>query len=72
MPKKFNHIKNKSQIVSNIEINELTFLAKLFFALAGMPYQMFFTAISVFTSVFLLEKAQLSPSKISVIIFVSR
>ncbi len=53
-------------------MNELTFLAKLFFAIAGMPYQMVFTAISVFASVFLLEKVQLSPNKISLILFVSR
>ncbi len=72
MPEDFNNIKAKAQKALNIEKNELTFVSKFFYGFAGMPYQMFFTAISVFTSVFLLEKAEISSANVSVILFISR
>lgn len=51
---------------------ELTLWSKICFASAGVPYQMYFSAISVFANVFLLEKAQLKPDKIGYILFISR
>ena len=52
--------------------NELTVFDKICFALAGLPYQMYFCAISVFVNVFLLERAKLSPSYTSYVLFISR
>lgn len=51
---------------------EFSFWSKMCFGIAGAPYQMYFSAISVFTTVFLLEKAQVPPGKVTWIIFVSR
>ena len=55
-----------------IEKSRLKFLTKISFALAGMPYQMTFCAISIFTQIFLLETAELPPQKVLYIIFISR
>ena len=55
-----------------IQKSRLKFLTKISFALAGMPYQMTFCAISIFTQIFLLETAQLPPEKVLYIIFISR
>lgn len=51
---------------------ELLLWPKICFAFAGMPYQIYFTAISVFLNVFLLEKAGLPPGKAALILFISR
>jgi hypothetical protein len=53
-------------------IEPLPLISKLSFALAGLPYQMFFCAIGVFSNVFLLETAKLPPEKTLYILFVSR
>lgn len=51
---------------------EFSFWSKMCFAIAGAPYQMYFSALSVFSTVFLLEKAMVPPGKVTWIIFVSR
>jgi hypothetical protein len=55
-------LSNEDNINSN---NNLPLSTKLIFAIAGAPYQMFFSAISVFSTVFLLEVANLPPAKTS-------
>ena len=45
--------------------NELTLFQKLCFAVAGLPYQVYFCVIGVFSTVYLLEYARLPPSKIT-------
>ena len=47
------------------EVNELTLFQKLVFAIAGAPYLMFFSAISVYITYFLLEEAKLPPGSVS-------
>lgn len=63
-----------SQNVVTIEIvdKKLSFFSKLCFAMAGMPYHMYFCAVSVFVTVFLLETADLPPAKLIYILFISR
>ena len=61
----FDNIKtNDNDNLSNAQ-NDLTLFTKLIFGIAGAPYQMFFSAISVFSTVFLLEVANLPPAKTS-------
>jgi len=57
---------------SETTIEPLPLISKLSFALAGMPYQMFFCAIGVFSNVFLLETAKIPPEKTLYILFISR
>lgn len=45
------------------ERNELSLWQKICFGAAGLPYQLYFCAISVFTTVYLLNTANLPPSK---------
>lgn len=54
------------------DADRLSFFAKFCFAIAGLPYQMYFCAISVFTTVFLLEVAKIPPNQTTYILFVSR
>ena len=56
------YLHNESNLNSH---NELKLFTKLIFGIAGAPYQMFFSAISVFSTVFLLEVANLPPAKTS-------
>lgn len=57
---------------SETAIEPLPLISKLSFALAGLPYQMFFCAIGVFSNVFLLETAKLPPEKTLYVLFISR
>jgi len=50
---------------SKTEINEVTWLTKIIYASTAGPSQMFLSAINVFSTVFLLESAQLSSAKLS-------
>ena len=43
--------------------NELSMFRKVCFAIAGMSFQVHFAAISVFSSVFLLDRVKLPPQK---------
>lgn len=43
--------------------NDLTRFQKICFGIAGLPYQAYFCAIGVFTTVYLLNKAGLPPNK---------
>ena len=52
--------------------DQLSLRSKLCFGIAGLPYQLYYCAISVFATVFLLEVAQIPPVKSSYILFVSR
>ncbi len=52
--------------------NQLSVWTKLCFAMGGMPYQMFFSAIGIFAQIFFLEVAELPPGKIIFVLFVSR
>ena len=54
------------------EEQELSFGSKICFGIAGLPYQLYYCAISVFATVFLLEVAKMPPVKSSYILFVSR
>jgi Na+/melibiose symporter-like transporter len=66
---------NKKDLLSNkniVENDALPFISKISFALAGVPFRMVFCAIGVFTNVFLLEVAKLSPEKAFYVLFVSR
>jgi Na+/melibiose symporter-like transporter len=54
------------------ENGELSFLSKVCFALPGLTYQMYFCAIGVFVTIFLLEKAKIGPEKVTFILFTSR
>ncbi len=60
---------NEKENVNIIEQDKLSLMSKIIFAVAGAPYQMFFSALSVFSTVFLLEVANLPPSKTSYINF---
>lgn len=53
---------SKKNIETTIE-NDLTRFQKICFGLAGLPYQAYFCAIGVFTTVFLLNNACLPPNK---------
>lgn len=50
-------------VKNNDEENDLKFFQKFFFGLAGLPFQAYFCAIGVFTTVYLLNKAGLPPEK---------
>ncbi|CAF0803858.1 unnamed protein product [Brachionus calyciflorus] len=52
--------------------NELSFFEKICFGVAGLPYQAYFCAIGVFTTVYLLNNAGLPPKKTTYILFISR
>lgn len=52
--------------------SDLSLKAKLCFAAAGLPFQMYFCAISIFVTVFLLDRAKLSPEKSTYVLFISR
>ncbi|RNA28585.1 sodium-dependent lysophosphatidylcholine symporter 1-B-like, partial [Brachionus plicatilis] len=52
--------------------NDLTRFQKVCFGLAGLPYQAYFCAIGVFTTVYLLNNAGLPPEKTTYILFISR
>ncbi|RNA28597.1 sodium-dependent lysophosphatidylcholine symporter 1 [Brachionus plicatilis] len=52
--------------------NEMKFYQRFFFGLAGLPFQVYFCAIGVFTTVYLLNKAGLPPEKTTYILFTSR
>ena len=51
---------------------EITVFEKICFSVAGLPYQMYFCAVSVFVTVFLLERAKLSATYTSYVLFISR
>jgi Na+/melibiose symporter-like transporter len=63
-----NELNNEDR--NNVE--HLTSFTKICFASAALPYQMYFCAMNVFTTVFLLEAANLHPRKLSIVLFVSR
>jgi hypothetical protein len=64
---------NKKNCLANSSgKKELTVFTKICFGLAGMCYQMYFCAIGVFATVFLLNSAGLPPKKNTFILFISR
>ena len=61
---KNNSLKEKPKTtVAKIVKNELSMFRKACFAIAGMSFQVHFAAISVFSSVFLLDRVKLPPQK---------
>ena len=52
--------------------SDLSTWNKICFAAAGLPFQMYFCAISTFVNVFLLDRAKLTPDKVLYILLISR
>jgi len=66
-----NDSKNKKNDDEEIP-NEMSMASKIAFGFAAAPYQMFYSALSVFGAVFFLEIAKIPPTSNSVILFTSR
>jgi hypothetical protein len=58
-----NHPDKNEKTSSSSSKDGLTLLEKLSFAIVGMPFQMVFTALGIFSTVFLLDVAKLPPEK---------